>query len=101
MPSNYYDDLAARHGLDDGFIGSLQRRNLLYDRDAAGDFAHRYTDSFDDRFFFEIVQRRGYHKFGEANAAVRMAVQAQQHTTAIDAARPAQCAGMRVPAGSE
>ena len=101
MPSNYYDDLAARHGLDDAFVGGLQRRNLLYDRDAAGDFAHCYTDSFDDRFLFEIVQRRGYRQLGEANAAVRVAVQAQQHTTAIGAAQPAQRAGMRVPARSE
>jgi 4-hydroxyphenylpyruvate dioxygenase len=100
MPSNYYDDLAARHGLDDAFIGGLQRRNLLYDRDPAGDFMHCYTDSFDDRFFFEIVQRRGYRQFGETNAAVRMAVQAQQPTTAIGTGTPAQRPGMRVPAGS-
>ena len=79
MPSNYYDDLAARHGLDDGFIGSLQRRNLLYDRDAAGDFAHRYTDSFDDRFFFEIVQRiDAYDAYGALNSPARMASQAQE-----------------------
>jgi 4-hydroxyphenylpyruvate dioxygenase len=100
MPSNYYDDLAARHGLDDAFIDSLQRRNLLYDRDAAGDFVHCYTDSFDDRFFFEVVQRRGYRQFGEANAAVRMAVQAQRHTSTIDGAKPAQRVDAGLPAGS-
>ena len=55
--------------------------NLLYDRDEAGEFLHAYTDTFDDRFFFEIVQRcGGYQQYGAANAAVRMAAQAQRHT---------------------
>ena len=32
--------------------------------------------TFEDRFFFEIVQRRGYRGFGAVNAGVRMAAQA-------------------------
>lgn len=98
IPPNYYDDLAARLGLDDAFLGSLKQRNLLYDRDDAGDFVHCYSDSFDDRFFFEIVQRRGYRQFGAANAIVRMAVQAQRHAGAIAAVRPGQRMGTRLPA---
>ena len=78
IPPNYYDDLAARHGLDDAFLQRLQARNLLYDRDEQGDFIHGFTETFDDRFFFEIVQRRGYRQFGAPNATVRMAVQAQR-----------------------
>jgi 4-hydroxyphenylpyruvate dioxygenase-like putative hemolysin len=36
-------------------------------------------DGFDDRFFFEIVQRTGgYQGYGAVNAAVRMAAQARQ-----------------------
>jgi len=77
VPANYYDDLAGRHGLDDAFLAELQRLDLLYDRDEQGDFTHAYTDSFEDRFFFEVVQRRGYQQFGASNAAVRMAIQAQ------------------------
>jgi 4-hydroxyphenylpyruvate dioxygenase len=78
IPPNYYDDLTARHGLDDAFLTRLQSLNLLYDRDGDGDFIHGFTETFDDRFFFEIVQRRGYAQFGAPNASVRMAVQAQR-----------------------
>jgi 4-hydroxyphenylpyruvate dioxygenase len=76
IPANYYDDLAARHGLEDARLAELSRWNLLYDRDDNGEFLHAYTDTFHDRFFFEIVERRGYHGFGAANASVRMAAQA-------------------------
>ena len=82
IPPNYYDDLAARHGLEDAFLASLQSLNLLYDRDEDGDFIHGFTETFDDRFFFEIVQRRGYAQFGAPNASVRMAVQAQRREAA-------------------
>ena len=65
-------------GLDDTLLTELQRFGLLYDRDEQGDFSHAYTDTFEDRFFFEIVQRRGgYQQFGAVNAAVRMAMQAR------------------------
>ncbi len=78
LPPNYYDDIVAKWGLDDAYVRALQRRNLLYDRDERGEFLHAYTAPFDDRFFFENVQRRdGYQGCGAANAAVRMAAQAQ------------------------
>jgi 4-hydroxyphenylpyruvate dioxygenase len=77
IPANYYDDLAARHGLCDEDLARLQALNLLYDADADGTFRHAYTDSFHERFFFEIVERQGYRGFGAANAGVRMAAQAQ------------------------
>jgi 4-hydroxyphenylpyruvate dioxygenase len=77
IPANYYDDLAARHGLSDEDLARLQALNLLYDADADGTFRHAYTDSFHERFFFEIVERQGYRGFGAANAGVRMAAQAQ------------------------
>ena len=39
------------------------------------------TLAFDDRFFFEVVQRcGGYQQYGAANAAVRMAAQTQWHS---------------------
>ena len=60
-------------------IALLRRLDLLYDRDEKGEFLHAYTDTFDDRFFFEMVERRGdYQQYGAANAAVRIAAQAQR-----------------------
>ena len=79
IPENYYDDLAARLGLDDGFVEGLRDHDVLYDRDATGgEFFHVYTQSFHDRFFFEVVQRvGGYDQYGAVNAPVRMAAQAR------------------------
>ena len=89
IPANYYDDLAARLGLDDAALDRLRERNLLFDRDEAGSFTHSYTDNFQDRFFFEIVERQGYLGFGAANAAIRIAAQAQQRSAGTLAARMA------------
>ncbi len=79
IPRNYYDDLEARYGLDEEFIDRLRSQGLLYDRDAqGGEYLHAYTEAFDGRFLFEIIERRnGYRGFGEANAGVRLAAQAQ------------------------
>ncbi|MDB4971636.1 MAG: 3-keto-5-aminohexanoate cleavage protein, partial [Myxococcales bacterium] len=78
IPANYYDDLQAKWDLDDPMLDQLRQLNLLYDRDENGDFLHAYTGTFEDRFFFEIVQRRGYRGFGAVNAGVRMAAQASR-----------------------
>jgi len=77
IPENYYEDLGARFGLEDAELKALKRRNLLYDRDAAGGaFRHAYSRSFRERFFFEVVERAGgYGGFGAANAPMRMAAQ--------------------------
>ncbi|WP_426957222.1 bifunctional sugar phosphate isomerase/epimerase/4-hydroxyphenylpyruvate dioxygenase family protein [Muricoccus radiodurans] len=79
IPDNYYEDIGARFGLEDDAIAALERDNLLFDRDAAGnEFLHAYTLTFEDRFFFEVVERRGgYRDYGAANAAIRMAAQAR------------------------
>ena len=80
MTDNYYDDLAARWNLDDAAMKEVQGHGLMYDSDGAGEFWHLYTDAFHERFFFEVVQRRGgYAGFGAANAPVRAAAQARQH----------------------
>jgi 4-hydroxyphenylpyruvate dioxygenase len=80
IPENYYEDLGARFGLDDGELADLQRRHLLYDQDGEeGKFRHAYTQPFRDRFFFEIADRAGgYAGYGAANAGVRMAAQRRQ-----------------------
>jgi 4-hydroxyphenylpyruvate dioxygenase len=77
IPANYYEDLAARFGLEEAALEAMARRHLLYDGDGAhATFRHAYTHAFRDRFFFELVERSGgYAGFGAANAAVRMAAQ--------------------------
>jgi 4-hydroxyphenylpyruvate dioxygenase len=77
IPANYYDDLAGKFGLAEDTIARLRAANVLYDREGEGEFFHVYTDTFDDRFCFEIVERRRYNGYGAANAPVRMAAQAQ------------------------
>ncbi|OWP49839.1 3-dehydroshikimate dehydratase QuiC [Pseudomonas nitroreducens] len=79
IPLNYYDDLAARFDFDDEFLSELAYFNVLYDRDAhGGELFHVYTEPFEERFFFEIIQRRGgYAGYGAANVAVRLAAMAQ------------------------
>jgi 4-hydroxyphenylpyruvate dioxygenase len=78
IPENYYDDLDARFGLAPDFVGRLRAHALLYDRDEGGEYLQLYTLPFAQRFFFEIVERRGgYRGFGAANAPVRLAMQAR------------------------
>jgi 4-hydroxyphenylpyruvate dioxygenase len=75
IPANYYEDLDARFGLEPGFLATLQELNLLYDRDADGEFLHFYTATVGS-VFFEMVERRGaYDGYGAPNAPVRHAVQ--------------------------
>jgi 4-hydroxyphenylpyruvate dioxygenase len=76
MPENYYDDLEAKTDLSRETIGALKAHNILYDRDGEGEYFQLYTETFEDRFFFEIVERRrGYDGYGAANAPVRLAAQ--------------------------
>ncbi|WP_114951545.1 bifunctional sugar phosphate isomerase/epimerase/4-hydroxyphenylpyruvate dioxygenase family protein [Sphingosinicella terrae] len=77
IPSNYYDDLAARLALDEAFVERLRALDLLYDRDASGDYFQLYTRAFEKRFFFELVQRRDYSGYGAVNQPVRLAAQAR------------------------
>jgi 4-hydroxyphenylpyruvate dioxygenase len=77
IPANYYDDLEAKTDLPPERIETLKAHNILYDRDAEGEFLQAYTQTLDDRFFFEIVQRRGYRGFGAVNAPIRLAAQTQ------------------------
>jgi len=90
IPENYYDDLAARFAVPPELEDRLRRHHVLYDRTPdGGEFFHVYTQPFEDRFFFEAVQRvGGYDQYGAANAPARMAAQAQLR---------AQAAGAKVP----
>jgi 4-hydroxyphenylpyruvate dioxygenase len=78
IPANYYEDLGARFDLDPAFLATLRELNLLYDRDADGEFLHFYTATVGS-VFFEMVERRGsYDGYGAPNAPVRHAVQYDQ-----------------------
>jgi 4-hydroxyphenylpyruvate dioxygenase len=77
IPENYYDDLEARTGLGGDEIDRLKSLDILYDRDGSAEYFQLYTETFDDRFFFEIVQRRNYTGFGAANAPIRLAAQSR------------------------
>ncbi|MDN4545987.1 3-dehydroshikimate dehydratase QuiC [Pseudomonas sp. C32] len=85
IPLNYYDDLAARFDFDDEFLSELAYYNVLYDRDAhGGELFHVYTEPFEGRFFFEIIQRKnGYAGYGAANVAVRLAAMAKSRSGAV------------------
>ncbi|MBF4995076.1 sugar phosphate isomerase/epimerase and 4-hydroxyphenylpyruvate domain-containing protein [Arthrobacter gandavensis] len=75
VPGNYYEDLDARFGLDPEFLAVLKDLNLLYDRDADGEFLHFYTSTVGN-VFFEVVERRpSYEGYGAPNAPVRLAAQ--------------------------
>ncbi len=78
MPENYYDDLEARTDLAPERIDLFRSRNILYDRDEAGEYLQAYTESFEGLFFFELVERRGYRGFGAVNAPIRLAAQARR-----------------------
>jgi 4-hydroxyphenylpyruvate dioxygenase len=83
-PDNYYDDLAARVDLDDGVVDRMRELSILYDRIGAGEFFHVYTRSING-LFFEIVERRGdYDRYGEANAAARLAAQADVERSNVE-----------------
>ncbi len=75
IPDNYYDDLEAKYDFAPGVAKVLRDNHILYDRDDRGEFFQVYTRVFDDRFFFEIVQRKTYAGFGAPNAPIRLAAQ--------------------------
>ena len=76
IPDNYYDDLATRFDIAPDLLARMRALGMLYDRVKDGEFFHIYTRAFQDRFFFEIVERRNYDLFGAANTPVRLAAQA-------------------------
>ena len=83
ISDNYYDDLLARFALDAALVERLRQLGILYDRNGAGgEYLHIYSESFADRFFFEIVQRSEYDAYGAVNAPARMASQEEGPTRA-------------------
>jgi 4-hydroxyphenylpyruvate dioxygenase len=77
VPENYYDDLEGRVDVDPARLDVLRAHNILYDRDEGGEYLQAYSQSFEELFFFEFVERRGYKGFGAVNAPIRLAAQAR------------------------
>jgi 4-hydroxyphenylpyruvate dioxygenase len=88
IPASYYESVGARFELSNELVTRMQELNLLYDRDEQGEYLHVNTMPFENRFFFEVVQRiRGYDQYGAANASVRM--------TAMDQSRSMDASALR------
>ncbi len=52
---------------------------ILHERTDHGEYFHAYSESFAERFLFEIVQRVGqYDSYSALNAPARMASQVQR-----------------------
>ncbi|MDB5843262.1 MAG: 4-hydroxyphenylpyruvate dioxygenase [Polaromonas sp.] len=79
IPGNYYDDLAAKYDLDAGLLVALRELGILYDREAnGGELLQLYFTPFDERFHFELLERRGgYAGYGAPNAPFRLAAMEQ------------------------
>lgn len=76
ISANYYADVQARFSLADDFVERLKAANILYDRDASGEFFQLYSRPFASGLFFEVIERRdGYGGYGGANAPFRIAAQ--------------------------
>jgi 4-hydroxyphenylpyruvate dioxygenase len=78
IPDNYYDDIDSRYDFDPDVLKSMKENAILYDRDSDGEFFQIYTHAFEERFFFEIVERRSYKGFGASNAGIRLAAQTKE-----------------------
>lgn len=78
IPANYYDDLGAKYGTPQETLDLWQSLGIMLERADDAEFLHAYTVPFDDRFFFEIIERRnGYSGYGVGDAPVRLAALAQ------------------------
>jgi 4-hydroxyphenylpyruvate dioxygenase len=76
---NYFDDIQARFQLTSDLVARLKAGDILYDRDAGGEYFQFYSQNYGEGFFFEIVQRAGQYKgYGAPNAPFRIAAQKRQ-----------------------
>jgi 4-hydroxyphenylpyruvate dioxygenase len=77
IPTNYYEDLAARFGLELPLLERMAEYNILYDRNEQGEYFQLFSRAFAKRFFFEVVERRNYPGYGARNTAFRLAAQSR------------------------
>ena len=76
IPGNYYEDLAARTGLESGIIERMSELGILYDASGGGELLHFYTAMTGTSLFLEVLERRGgYDGYGAPNSPVMIAAQ--------------------------
>jgi 4-hydroxyphenylpyruvate dioxygenase len=73
ISSNYYDDLIAREVLDQATVERMRGLSIVFARSGGGAFYQAYTETFEGRFYFQIVQRTAYEGYGEINEPLRVA----------------------------
>src|SRR6516165_11070231 len=73
IPNNYYDDLDSRYELDPDLLKSMKENAMLNERDSGGELCRMYTHACDERFFSEMVERRGSSCVGAPSAGIRIA----------------------------
>jgi 4-hydroxyphenylpyruvate dioxygenase len=73
ISGNYYDDLSAREVLDDATVERMRGQDIVFARSESGTYYQAYTEAFDGRFYFQIVQRAGYDGYGAVNEPLRAA----------------------------
>lgn len=74
IPANYYLDLRARFDLAEDFLATLRKHNILYDRNATGEYLHAYTTLVGTQLYFEFIERRGdYRGRPTIDGSIRMA----------------------------
>ena len=79
IPGNYYDDLAARTGLESGIIERMRELGILYDASGGGELLHFYTAMTGTSLFLEVLERRGgYDGYGAPNSPVMIAAQRRE-----------------------
>ncbi len=79
IPGNYYEDLAARTGLESGIIEPMRELGILYDATGGGELLHFYTAMTGTSLFLEVLERRGgYNGYGAPNSPVMIAAQRRE-----------------------
>jgi 4-hydroxyphenylpyruvate dioxygenase len=82
ISGNYYDDLIAREVLDQATVERM-RGYIVFARSGSGTYYQAYTETFEGRFYFQIVQRTTYEGYGEINEPLRIA-SLEQHREVKD-----------------
>jgi 4-hydroxyphenylpyruvate dioxygenase len=73
ISGNYYDDLIAREVLDEATVERMRGQNIVFAQSGTGTYYQTYTQAFEGRFHFQIVQRTGYDGYGAINEPLRAA----------------------------
>ena len=73
ISGNYYDDLTAREVLDEATVERMRAQDIVFARSGSGTYYQAYTEAFDGRFYFQIVQRTAYDGYGAVNEPLRAA----------------------------